>query len=499
MSAATFADFAPLTNIHGMSPADMPRPPDLDRRFAPFAAKMAAAGLGDVVIRTFCHHYAQLLDGATGYIPGAVAGPVDHVPDVADTAGYRAAGAAALDRAVVIKLNGGLGTSMGLSGPKSLLPVKDGLTFLDIIARQVLALRVRTGARVPLVLMNSFNTREATLAALAAYPELSAGDLPLDFLQHKVPKVRRADLAPAVWPADPDREWCPPGHGDIYPALVASGMLDRMLGAGYEVAFVSNADNLGAMLDVGVLGYIAVEHVPFLMEVADRTPADRKGGHLARRPDGGLILRESAQCPPEEAEAFQDIGRYRYFNTNNLWVHLPSLKAVLDRGGGVIDLPLIRNVKPVEPGRPDSDPVYQLETAMGSAIAVFDGARALRVGGDRFRPVKKTGDLLGLWSDAYRTDADWRLALHPDRHGRIPLVDLDDRYFGLLGDLEARFPNGAPSLLRCDRLRVRGDVCFGRDVVCEGDVEIVNPGDVPMVIEDGRVIRGASPAGASSE
>lgn len=465
-------------------PPTQPDPPDLELRFAPCAAKMRAAALPDIAIRGFRAHYAQLLAGATGFIPEAEAGPVEALPEARDLAGFAPAGRAALDRAVVIKLNGGLGTSMGLAGPKSLLPVHEGLSFLDIIARQILTLRRASGARLPLLLMNSFSTRAASLAALTAYPEL-ATELPPDFLQHRVPKLRCDDLAPVEWPRDPEKEWCPPGHGDIYPALLAGGMLDRLLAAGYELAFVSNADNLGALLDPAILGYLAAEGIPFLMEVALRTEADRKGGHLARAPAGGLILRESAQCPPEEQARFQDIQRYRYFNTNNLWIHLPTLARILAAGDGVLDLPLIRNRKTVDPADPASPPVYQLETAMGSAIGLIEGARALCVPRARFRPVKKTSDLLGLWSDAYRLSPDYALELLPEREGRAPIVDLDEAHFGRLSNLEARFPQGAPSLRACERLALLGDLRFGRGVVCVGTVRIENSGADPIEIPDG--------------
>ena len=204
-----------------------------------------------------------------------------------------------------------------------------------------------------------------------------------------------------TWPADPDKEWCPPGHGDIYPALVTSGMLARMLAQGYEYLFVSNADNLGATLDLSILGFFARHHLPFLMEVAERTAADRKGGHLAQHEDGHLLLRESAQCPPEEESEFQDIRLYRFFNTNNLWIHLPALARLVEKRHGVLGLPLIRNEKPVDPADPTTPRVFQLETAMGAALAVFRGAQALLVPRSRFVPVKKNSDLLVLMSDAY--------------------------------------------------------------------------------------------------
>jgi len=462
--------------------------------FSPFAAKMAAEGLPESLIQSFHFYYNQLSQGATGYIGGDQALPVGKLPRTAELNVYGAQGEAALDRLVVIKLNGGLGTSMGLNGPKSLLPVKNGLTFLDIIARQILALRAAHSARIPLLLMNSFSTRAESLAALDAYPALRNA-LPLDFVQHKVPKIRQDTLAPVEWPDDPDKEWCPPGHGDIYLSLQTSGILRDLLDGGYEYAFISNADNLGAFVDADILGYMAAKKLPFLMEVTERTPGDRKGGHLAQMPDGRLLLREIAQCPPEEMDAFQNIQRFGYFNTNNLWVHLPSLHAVLQQYSGVLPLPLIRNSKPVDPSQPDSTPVYQLETAMGLAISIFSGAQAISVPRNRFRPVKKCNDLLALWSDAYVLAENFRVRLDPRRHSGVapagdPLVTLDDGYYTLIDDMLARFPHGAPSLLQCRSFTVYGDVYFGKDVVVQGDVTVRNENDSPRCIPDGAVLTG---------
>ncbi|RME66438.1 MAG: hypothetical protein D6790_00170, partial [Caldilineae bacterium] len=109
---------------------------ELAQRFAPFAEKMRRAGLPDAMIRSFRHYYAQLLHGATGYIPSAEAQPVYNLPEIAYLNGYTRLGAEHLGRLVVLKLNGGLGTSMGLTEPKSLLPVKNGLSFLDITVHQ---------------------------------------------------------------------------------------------------------------------------------------------------------------------------------------------------------------------------------------------------------------------------------------------------------------------------------------------------------------------------
>src|SRR3989440_11766576 len=198
---------------------------------------------------------------------------------------------------------------MGLERAKSLLPVKDGLTFLDLIAKQVLHLR--TTYRVPLrfLLMNSFSTSRDTLDALQKYPEVGKPKS-LELMQNQVPKVDAETLRPVSWPENPQLEWCPPGHGDIYPSLLGSGWLDRLLSEGVKYLFVSNSDNLGATLDLNLLNFFADSDKPFLMEVAERTASDRKGGHVAAR-KGKLLLRESAQCPEADTASFQDIQRHR--------------------------------------------------------------------------------------------------------------------------------------------------------------------------------------------
>jgi UTP--glucose-1-phosphate uridylyltransferase len=239
------------------------------------------------------------------------------------------------------------------------------------------------------------------------------------------------------------------------------------------------------VLDPRILAWLAESGAPFLMEVADRTASDRKGGHLARRAsDGGLVLREIAQTPDEDVDAFQDVERHRYFNTNTLWVDLQALHRTLGETGGVLDLPMIVNRKTVDPGDKSTTPVIQLETAMGAAIGVFEGAAAIRVPRSRFVPVKTTNDLLSLRSDAYVVGEGRAVHLAPERDGVPPFVDLDGEYYKLVRDFDARFPQGAPSLVGCDALHVEGDVTFGRDVVVRGDVTVRGPASVP----DGAVL-----------
>ena len=440
--------------------------------------KMRAAGVAEIAITVFSHYYRQLESGVRGTIPEAELEPLRDIPRLDGLETGDDAIRAALGETVVIKLNGGLGTSMGVTGPKSALPVLDGQTFLDIIARQILALRRRHDVQLPLVLMNSFRTRDESLTVLSKYDELPVDGVPLDFLQNREPKLRADDLRPVEWPADPELEWTPPGHGDIYVALETSGTLDALRAKGFRRAFISNADNLGAIADGRIAAWLAERDVPFGMEVCRRTRSDRKGGHLAiRRSDGRLVLRDSAQVAEGEDHYFQDTSLHTTFSTNNLWIDLDRLAERLAGSDGVLGLPVIVNRKTVDPSNSSSTPVIQLETAMGTAIETFEGAQAVLVDRKRFKPVKTTDDLLVLRSDFYSVADDGELV--PARPGDEPFVALDSAYYKILADFERRFPRGVPSLKAADRLEVRGDVTFGANVTVTGDAVVEGPAEIP--------------------
>jgi len=437
--------------------------------FDAFEIKMRAAGMGDAAVRAFQRSYDALVRNESGMIPEDAIAPAESIESyesIRDTP----TDPALLGQAVVIKLNGGLGTSMGLQGPKSLLPVRDGLTFLDLIVRQILELRQSTGTGTRMLLMNSFNTSEATLGHLERYRAEGLADASeVELMQNQIPKIEASTLHPAEWPADPSLEWCPPGHGDLFPALVGSGWLDRLLDAGVKYAFVSNSDNLGAVLDPALLAHFANSGAPFLMEVTRRTAADRKGGHLAvRKSDGRLLLREVAQCPDGDFDAFQNIGVHQYFNTNSLWLRLDMLRDQLAADHGVLPLPMIRNRKTLDPRDPGSPAVYQLETAMGAAIECFAGASAIEVPRSRFAPVKTTADLLALRSDAYEILTDGQVALHASRDGQPPVIRLSGEY----QKIDALASLGVPGLRDCRSLEIEGPVTFADGVTVVGDVSI---------------------------
>ncbi len=433
--------------------------------------KMEEKGVMNSAILAFLRAQQLIASGSKGEVFEREISPAESVADYDDLASETDFDPALLAQTVVVKLNGGLGTSMGLEKVKSLLEVRPGVAFLDLMSRQILSLRAETGGDVRFLLMNSNASSDDTRDYLRkAVPEI--GDpADLELLQNWAPKLERDTLEPVSHPANPDLEWCPPGHADVYPTLEGSGWLDRLLADGVQYAFISNSDNLGAVLDPTLLSYFAKGDAPFLMEVTRRTEADKKGGHLAtRKEDGRLLLREVAQCPEEDLGSFQDIDRHQFFNTNNIWVNLKKLKEVMTKNGGVLELPVICNAKTVDPRDPSSTAIYQLEQAMGSAIECFEGAAAVSVPRSRFAPVKGTTDLFALRSDAYDVSDDGRVQLVPSREGNPPVINFSSEY-KLVDALDGL---GQPSLRDARELTVTGPVRFEDGVVIKGRVLVEN-------------------------
>lgn len=445
---------------------------------------MGRENLHPSVINAFSYYYKKVVSGETGLVFDKDIIPVndEEIAHLNHLQKYADSGRHNLHKSVRIILNGGLGTSMGLSCPKSLLKVKANRSFLDILLAQ--AERQNT----KLAIMNSFSTHDQTLSAIS-----NTTISPLIFLQNKFPKVLRSEYVPAQCSEDPSLEWNPPGHGDIYTALYISGTLEKLLEDNIEYAFVSNSDNLGATLDESLLGYFSENNLSFMMEVAEKTPADMKGGHLARQKNGRFILRESSQCPVDELDAFQNIDRYKFFNTNNIWMNLRSLHAHIKKKS-FLELPMILNPKTLDPKNEKSNPVFQIETAMGSAISLFENATAVNVPRSRFFPVKKCNELLAVRSDCYLLSDEEKLIVHPARiAANLPdtiKIKLDSRYYDKIDLFEERFKDGIPSLMECESLKVEGNIFFEKNITIKGNTTILKSGTTKGTIREGSILEG---------
>lgn len=453
--------------------------------------RMSDHGVSGTAIRVFTSLYEQMRAGSDGYILESDVLPLADLDDVDHLEFSFEEQRAAAATTALIKLNGGLGTTMGMSRAKSLLEVRPGQNFLDIIAGQVKSVRAEFDVELPVVFMNSFRTADDTERYFAHDEDLSRQGVPLGFVQSQEPRLWADSLTPAHWPQDPELEWCPPGHGDLYTSIATSGVLDQLIDRGITRAFVSNADNLGATPNPNMMAWFAASGTPFAAEVCVRTAADVKGGHhVKRKSDGRIVLREVAQIRAEDAEEAQDRSRHKFFNTNNLWLDLVALKARLEEHDGVLGLPLIKSRKRIDPTNPRSPEVIQLETAMGAAIEVFDGATAIVVGRDRFLPVKSTNDLVLLRSDVYEIDENFVVSALVDP---VPLVNLDREFFGVMKDFDDRMPE-VPSLFEAASLTVHGDWHFGSGVVIKGHASVADPGEAAM-IPDGTVLGSMSWSG----
>lgn len=374
-------------------------------------------------------------------------------------------GAKYLDKLAVLKLNGGLGTSMGCVGPKSIIEVRDGKTFLDLMVRQIEYLNSTHGTSVPFILMNSFNTDEDTSTIIEKYRGRNI-DIK-SFNQSRFPRINRDTLLPLPdSPSESDDAWYPPGHGDLYESVLRTGILDDLLAQGKEVLFVSNGDNLGATVDVEILKYMVESGSEYIMELTDKTRADVKGGTLIDH-NGKVELLEIAQVPKEHVEDFKSIKKFKYFNTNNLWIDLRAMKRVLENNE--LDLEIIVNPKSIKHGGLETN-VLQLETAVGAAIRYFRNSRGINVPRSRFLPVKTCSDLLVVKSDLYTLDHG-SLAIDPRRFGGAPLIKLGP-HFKKVSNFQERIPH-MPKILELDHLTVTGNVFFGRNIELKGTVIVV--------------------------
>eukprot|EP00245_Coleochaete_scutata_P013499 TRINITY_DN550_c0_g1_i1.p1 TRINITY_DN550_c0_g1~~TRINITY_DN550_c0_g1_i1.p1 ORF type:complete len:476 (+),score=140.20 TRINITY_DN550_c0_g1_i1:170-1597(+) len=384
---------------------------------------------------------------------------------------------ALLDKLVVLKLNGGLGTTMGCTGPKSVIEVRSGATFLDLIVTQIKALNEQYGSSVPLVLMNSFNTHEDTLEIVKKY-DGEAIEV-VTFNQSKYPRIVVEDFTP--WPAKGNKEkaaWYPPGHGDVFPALVNSGVLDKLLKEGKEYVFIANTDNLGSTADLKILKHLVEHKNEYAMEVTDKTLADVKGGTLITY-EGKIQLLEIAQVPDAHVPEFKTIEKFKIFNTNNMWANLNAIQRLVE--ADALQMEIIPNPKEV-----DGVKVLQLETAAGASIKFFDNAIGVNVPRSRFLPVKTCSDLLLVQSDLYEI-VDGALVRNPARANPAnPAIDLSSE-FKKVSDFQKRF-KAIPSIIDLDTLKVTGDVYFGENIVLKGDVKVAAPAGEKLIIPDGAVL-----------
>ncbi|TVY58121.1 putative UTP--glucose-1-phosphate uridylyltransferase [Lachnellula cervina] len=373
-----------------------------------------------------------------------------------------------LSKLAVLKLNGGLGTSMGCVGPKSVIEVRDGMSFLDLSVRQIEYLNRTYDVNVPFVLMNSFNTDDDTQNIIKKYEGHNI-DI-MTFNQSRYPRILKDSLLPAPKSFNsPISDWYPPGHGDVFESLYNSGILEKLIDRGVEILFLSNVDNLGAVVDLRILQHMVETKAEYIMELTDKTKADVKGGTIIDY-EGSVRLLEIAQVPKEHTNEFKSIKKFKYFNTNNIWLNLKAVKRIVENNE--LEMEIIPNNKTIPADKKgESDvSIVQLETAVGAAIRHFHNAHGVNVPRRRFLPVKTCSDLMLVKSDLYSLKHG-QLQIDPNRFGPAPLIKLGND-FKKVSDFQKRI-GSIPKIIELDHLTITGAVNLGRGVTLKGTVIIV--------------------------
>uniref|UniRef100_A0A8R1DY65 UTP--glucose-1-phosphate uridylyltransferase n=1 Tax=Caenorhabditis japonica TaxID=281687 RepID=A0A8R1DY65_CAEJA len=368
------------------------------------------------------------------------------------------------NKLVVIKLNGGLGTTMGCKKAKSLVEVIDGYSFLDLAVLEHEKMCNTFGVKTPLYLMNSFYTDEDTKEHISKKQYTNVRT----FLQSKCPRLDAETKLPIEDDEWKEDAWCPPGHGNIFQSLENSGLLDELISEGREIVFVSNIDNTGALVSLPIAQMMLEKRVDYVMECTDKTKVDIKGGTLIEINNQMMHL-EMPQVPIEHLKDFCSTEVFKIFNTNNIWFNLNAVKRLLPN----IRSEIIVNKKNVR-GRD----VLQLEFSIGGCIKNFPNALCVHVQRPRFRPVKNLGDFLSLRS--FFADPE----NVSDKLGSTPIVSLDSSVYTNVEEVVKRFPYPL-DMKKCTEFKVVGDVFFGKDVRLHGNVTIENKTREPVHIPDG--------------
>ena len=277
-----------------------------------------------------------------------------------------------LNKLAIVKLNGGLGTTMKCNKAKACLEVIDNKTFLDIFISQVIFVNKKFSSNIPIVLMNSEYTETDTQVILDKYKDQ------IDiycFNQQFIYRYYEEDLDNDVIKLHETRY--PPGTGNFYESLYNSKVYELLKERGIEYLFISNIDNLYAKFDNKIYNYVYENKIPFLMEVCKRTETDKKGGTPVLWKNRYHLL---AQVSSVDYDEFTNINKFPYFNTNNFWIRLDEIK-------NDFDLYIISNKKTI-----NNEKLIQLESVIGSAYSVINNSKIIEINRNRFFPVKTQDD-----------------------------------------------------------------------------------------------------------
>ena len=384
-----------------------------------------------------------------------------------------------LQELVVCRFNGGLGTSMQCTLPKSSISVTADKNFLDLAIDQLNYFEIANKTSLPLLLMNSFYTTAQTKLAIKKYNKPNLQIFEQSCYPRLAENLKNGDTTPLSKKELGIQACYPPGHGDFFLKFQDSGLLKKFISQGKKYLFLSNIDNLGALVDFTILNYLAENDCPFLMEVTKKLQNDIKGGSLLKNKTSNRIkLVETAELAQLSQEQLNSLkGKLNIFNTNNIWINLISLEKQLKQKSWRLDL--VQNRKKIA-GRN----ILQLETIIGSAISNFKQAKLLEVPRDRFIPVKKVSDLLLVRSNLFKLNKSAGFKFQEQKPFQdFPQLDLGD--INSISQFEKSFAF-IPDILDLKSLSLQGEIYFSKGIKLKG--RIVIKSKKPYTVSSGTVL-----------
>lgn len=309
----------------------------------------------------------------TGTVEAPAAEDIARLPE-RGTAEYRdleALGRRAVEAGEVgaLILSGGMATRFNYDHPKGLYPILDGASFLELKIRWIREI----SPTMPIFIMTSFHTDAEVRAHLEEHGYFGSDPSRIVlFQQYKFPRLQ-PDGSRFQSP-DGSEDFAAPGHGDFVQALNESGALRRFLDEGGKYLLFSNVDNLGATVDLAIVGWHLRQGLEMTVEVAAKAPGD-KGGAPARV-DGHMQLVEGFAFP---ADFDQD--RIRVFNTATYVFSAEALARP-------IELPWYVVEKKV-----DGQTVIQFEHLAGDLSCLLTTGFLEVDRDERFIPVKSQADV----------------------------------------------------------------------------------------------------------
>ncbi|XP_052192369.1 UTP--glucose-1-phosphate uridylyltransferase-like isoform X2 [Diospyros lotus] len=366
-----------------------------------------------------------------------------------------------LDKLVVLKLNSGLGTEIGFDGPKSVIEICNGQTFLDLIVNQIESINSKHECNIPLILLNSIRTHDATLKVVEKY---SKRNIDINTLcERQSHPVNKQDSKNEL---DFD-------HQELFLSLKNSGTLDALLLQGKEYILVVKSDNFGAVIDSKILNHLIQNRIQYCMEVIPNISSDFEGSILHSH-EGEFQLSDIAQMPQKHS-----LEKFKLLDTGNLWMNLKAVKRLFETDALTVEsYPVSKKVS--------DDEILLQDRRATSAMRFFHRTIGVNVPQSRFQPLMATSDLLLVQSDLY-TYAEGILTRNNARvKPANPSIELG-REFEKLSNFRSRFKS-IPSIIELDSLKVTGDVWFGAGITLKGKVTITAKQGMKLEIPDGVVL-----------